>query len=253
MIFHIPHSSTTIPKNIRNHFLLNDSQLKNEIKHMTDWFTADLFKKAVNTLGVSVEFPVSRLVVDPERFFLDKDEIMSKVGMGVIYEKTYTGNRLRKYEFCTDNFRNDLLDLYYFPHHDRLTELTEKSLLKNKKTIIVDCHSFPSTALPYELDQTPNRPDICIGTDRYHTPKIFEEVLYNAFSEMAYKVSINSPFSGSLVPLKYYKKNESVISVMIEINRRLYMDEEETAINEKFEKVQDNIYEALKNLSILIS
>ena len=77
MIFHIPHSSTIIPENIRNHFELNDDQLTNEIKHMTDWFTSELFGMAVDHLGVRVEFPISRLVVDPERFFVDEEEIMS--------------------------------------------------------------------------------------------------------------------------------------------------------------------------------
>ena len=37
-------------------------------------------------------------------------------------------------------------------------------------------------------------------------------------------MEINRPFAGSIVPMKYYRKDIRVMSVMIEINRRLYID-----------------------------
>jgi N-formylglutamate amidohydrolase len=37
-------------------------------------------------------------------------------------------------------------------------------------------------------------------------------------------VKINSPYSGTIIPLKYYQKDKRVKSIMIEINRNLYMD-----------------------------
>ena len=43
--------------------------------------------------------------------------------------------------------------------------------------LIVDCHSFPQLPLPYELDRNPVRPDICIGTDQFHTPSALKDVL----------------------------------------------------------------------------
>ena len=53
---------------------------------MTDHFTDDLFD--INTINISsLKFSVSRLLVDPERFEIDKNEPMSKVGMGSVYEK----------------------------------------------------------------------------------------------------------------------------------------------------------------------
>jgi len=36
---------------------------------------------------------------------------------------------------------------------------------------------------------------------------------------------MNQPFSGSIVPSNYFQKDKRVFSVMIEVNRRLYMDE----------------------------
>jgi N-formylglutamate amidohydrolase len=52
------------------------------------------------------------------------------------------------------------------------------------------------------------------------------DILERNFKEIGYSVKINTPFSGSIVPLGFYKKEKKVISVMIEVNRKLYMNEE---------------------------
>ena len=47
---------------------------------------------------------------------------------------------------------------------------------------------------------------------------------YRVWVVRDYKIKINNPFSGSIKPLKYIN-DKRVISVMIEVNRYLYMDE----------------------------
>lgn len=37
-------------------------------------------------------------------------------------------------------------------------------------------------------------------------------------------MAVNTPYSGAITPLDYYRKNRNVISVMIEINRGLYLN-----------------------------
>ena len=39
------------------------------------------------------------------------------------------------------------------------------------------------------------------------------------------RAAVDAPFAGALVPLSAYQKDRRVLSVMIEVNRRLYMDE----------------------------
>ena len=43
MIFHIPHSSTAIPAEVRGSIVLDDVELDAEILAMTDHFTDELF------------------------------------------------------------------------------------------------------------------------------------------------------------------------------------------------------------------
>ena len=76
-----------------------------------------------------------------------------------------------------------------------------------------------------ELDQTSLRADICIGTDPFHTPQAVRDAIIAAAEVDGYSVAVNAPFSGALVPLSSYRKDRRVLSVMIEVNRRLYMEE----------------------------
>ncbi len=64
-IRHIPHSSRSIPAEYRDQFTQSDQELGHELLMMTDSYTEELFAQG-NELG-SI-FPISRLLVDPERF-----------------------------------------------------------------------------------------------------------------------------------------------------------------------------------------
>ena len=127
------------------------------------------------------------------------------------------------------------------------------TILHLKQCLIIDAHSFSSTPLPYELHTQEFRPDICIGTDNYHTHRNIIEYFYKAFSELEYKVGINNPFCGTIVPLKYYQTNSNVHSVMLEINRSLYMNERTGEKNKNFFKVKRDIIKIISKLDTQIS
>lgn len=210
---------------------------------MTDLHTDELFVRD-STCAQTVVFPVSRLVVDPERFIEDDQEIMAEFGMGIIYTRTSNGRLLRHPP--TSEERVDLINRYYQPHHQNLDDCVSACLQRYEHCMIIDCHSFPSAPLPYEDDQNPDRPDICIGTDSFHTPKWLEEDVVKHFEALEFKVEVNRPFAGSIVPMKHYQKESRVLSIMIEINRKLYMDESTGKKNNRFDKLKGNLSEILK-------
>jgi N-formylglutamate deformylase len=233
-ILHIPHSSTVIPSHARQHILLSDEELATELLQMTDWYTDELFTNA-NNLRAVVRFPISRLVLDPERFVDDQQEPMSAIGMGVIYTVTSHAAVLRKEP--TIQQRQQLIEQYYNPHHKTLSKRVDEMLHKYGNALVIDCHSFPSKPLPYEFDQNQKRPDICLGTDSFHTPAHLVEAAKVAFENTGFTVEVNSPFSGALVPMKHYMQCRNVSAIMIEVNRALYMDEATGIKNNKFESV----------------
>lgn len=242
-VFHIPHASTVIPEEYLQHFLLDDEKLNEEILKMTDHYTDQLFEFDTITQK-TLKFPVSRLLVDPERFVSDSEEVMSKVGMGCIYEKTHSGQPLKN----ALKIRDELISKYYQPHHETFTSIVDECLKLNSECLIVDCHSFPKNPLPYELIQEPNRAEICIGTDGFHTPDWLSKHLVGRFRDSGFSVEVNKPFSGSIVPTAHWQRTKQVSSVMIEVRRDLYMNEETGEKSDNFAMVKEGIFNAISNL-----
>ena len=244
-VLHIPHASRSIPDEVRKTLVLSDHELEQELLLMTDHFTDRLFG-CPPPIGVSIVYPVSRLVVDPERFENDSDEPMASKGMGVIYVRT-SGNRVLRNPPSKQE-RDHLIRTYYEPHHSRLSEAVARALGVHGHCLIVDCHSFPSRPLPYESDQSLPRPDICIGTDAFHTPKWLTEVAVSQFRRDGLQTAVDRPFSGTMVPRPYYRQSKAVRSIMIEINRSLYMDEMSGTPGKQFEAIRERLESALKAL-----
>jgi len=231
VVLHIPHASKVVPEAVRPTLVLSDADLEVELIRMTDSYTDELFALPGN-VAVSVVFPVSRLVVDPERFTDDAQEPMAARGMGVVYTLTSDGRPLRRHLSAEE--RQSLIERYYEPHHRKLTGIVEDMLARSGRCLILDCHSFPSRPLPYEPDQSPLRPDICIGTDEYHTPDWLRDLAVALFRHEGFSVAVNRPFSGALVPMAHYRRVPRVWSIMVEVNRSQYMDELTGARSDQF-------------------
>lgn len=219
-IFHIPHSSTQIPS--FEGFVCK--RIENEVKLLTDWSTDHLFCME----GVErIVTPWSRVFCDVERF-PDSREVMESVGMGVCYTRTDAGKLLRR---LSKQSKQRIIQTYYQAHHARLEAAVQDRLKHFGICVILDCHSFSSTPLLRELNQDRERPDICLGADSFHTPSVLAETVKHFFERKGFTVAINAPYTGTIVPLRYYHAQEKVKSMMIEVNKKLYMDECTLTIN----------------------
>ncbi len=243
IVVHVPHASVVVPDDVRATFLLGDDDLARELVAMTDRYTDELFSLP-SEIAKAVVFPVSRLVVDPERFVDDSNEPMSNKGMGVVYTKTSDGRSLRRRPLPDE--RSRLLARFYEPHHEALESAVAAALEAHGSCVVIDAHSFPSRPLPYEDDQRSDRPEICIGTDADHTPKALRDVACAAFEVAGFRVDVDRPFAGALVPMTFYRRDPRVQAVMIEINRGLYMDERTGARLRSHAAVQRRIHDAIE-------
>ena len=144
---------------------------------------------------------VSRLVVDPERFPDDAREPMARVGQGAVYTLTTDGDPLRTIDPVE---RSRLMARWYQPYHAALEGLVAATLDAFGTCLVLDAHSFATVPLPSESDQDPDRPDVCIGTDPFHTPRPLVAALAAALVDEGFTVAVDRPFSGSLVPLRWY-------------------------------------------------
>lgn len=216
VVLHIPHSSYHIPDFLREDILLSDGELLQNLYAFTDWNTQDLFSHKEFPCRIIAE--VSRLVCDVERFRSDEDESMAIRGLGAVYTKDAFLRPLRPFDKVK---RELMLKLYYDPHHKHLEDAVSEKIRKSGKCLIVDCHSFSGTPLPYEPEQEPNRPDFCIGTVSGHSEEHLVKTAVEVLQSSGHSVTLNYPYSGSMIPLKFVG-DPRVQTIMIEVNRSLY-------------------------------
>ena len=107
--------------------------------------------------------------------------------------------------------------------------------MANDHCRIIDVHSFPVFPPPYKLNQTTIRPDFCLGTDDFHTSEELVARVEKILESCGYSTARNQLFSGTIVPIKHHRKDQRVQSLMIEINRWLYLGEDYSVDSERVE------------------
>ncbi|MEU6372752.1 N-formylglutamate amidohydrolase [Streptomyces sp. NPDC046909] len=222
VVLHVPHSAREIPAEVRAGIMLDDSALERELDHIVDAHTAELADAATQAAGTApwrFVNRLSRLVVDPERFPDEREEMLA-VGMGAVYTRTTRRAVLRPEGFDPE----PLIERYFRPYARAMTEAVADRLAATGRAVIIDVHSYPSEALPYELHGTGPRPPVCLGTDSFHTPPELLEAAREAFSRCG-EIGLDSPFSGTYVPLEFHGRDPRISALMIEIRRDTYMTE----------------------------
>ncbi|MEU5099698.1 N-formylglutamate amidohydrolase [Streptomyces sp. NPDC020996] len=222
VILHVPHSAREIPADVRAGIVLDDAALERELDHITDAHTAELADAAAGLAGVTpwrFVNRLSRLVVDPERFPDEREEMLS-AGMGAVYTRTTHRAALRS----ADTDPEPLIERYFRPYARAMTDAVADRLAATGRALIVDVHSYPTAPLPYELHGAGPRPPVCLGTDSFHTPPGLLAAAREAFAGCG-ETGLDSPFSGAYVPLEFYAKEPRVGALMVEIRRDAYMSE----------------------------
>ena len=193
-----------------------------EVRKWTDWYT-DLIFVPDNKPGVkSITADYSRFVVDVERL---EDDPLNSTGQGIVYTQF---NGIKR---TIDEEERLGMMAYYYAYIKQL-----KGML-NEHSLLVDCHSFPS-----ELSDV----DICIGVNNdWSRPTEFViELVAEAFKQAGYSVMVNQPYSNSIAPQMEF----SYDSIMIELNKRIYLNEQTLELLDSANKVRaalNTLYELL--------
>ena len=232
IILHIPHASS-------NFDFAHQEDLKTVWRRMAepliDWYTDELFTPSNDERIIPVIFDTCRTLVDVERMCFDP---LEEKGLGITAYPLLPGGNIRNSQEEDIRYMRKYLD-----HQHRLANL----LVEHHNSLLIDCHSFSSRPTILQPDASRNQGiDICIGFNDDSTKPNEETlaVVEQHFSEKGYKVSFNVPFSNSKTvetPAKYK-------SLMIEINKSLYMDESTLQKNAAFESLKYDIKSLYKKL-----
>lgn len=195
---------------------------KNYIEKTNKFLSDYSIDKAVPEGYLKVVFSYSRIFCDVERFKDDSKEEMSSKGMGVIY----THDCDEVIALPNRKYKKTVIKSYYDKHHNKLDKTVSKVLNKNGKCILIDLHSY-SDEMVFKLFGKKDNPDICLGVDTVYTSRQLIKFTTDFFSHKGYSVEINNPYGGTIIPNKFFhKKDGRLESIMIEINKRIYLENE---------------------------
>jgi N-formylglutamate amidohydrolase len=117
------------------------------------------------------------------------------------------------------------IERIYRPYHDTLRRLLAQTHVAFGQAILIDCHSMPSNV---RGSHSRHRPDFVLG-DRFGTscmPELTEQAAA-ILTGLGYTVCRNKPYAGGFITEHYGRPARGLHALQIEINRGLYMDEEE--------------------------
>ena len=127
IVLNIPHSSPTFPFGKE----CWEDGIDDEILRWTDWYTDWLFQSP-DARVIPVSYPFSRFFCDVERL---EDDPLESVGQGVFY--MYFKTIKRHLSAHDESWARQT----YREHLERL-----RAHISGGRTLLLDCHSFPSCA-----------------------------------------------------------------------------------------------------------
>lgn len=221
LVLNIPHSSV---EGMTESGWPISREMWQSVRRWTDWYTDYLFATSNPRVKI-VRMGLSRFIVDVERLI---DDPLQEIGQGVVY------TRFEEHQRKVDRCEQILLRQLYNAHHQTLKQSITPG------TLLIDCHSFPS-----DISDV----DVCIGFNEDWSKPPIEviEKVRNIFENRGYKVGINIPYSNSLTPLCPFEYH----SLMIELNKRVYMDETTLMMTPETDIIKDiinSLYNLLLNL-----
>ena len=238
LIFNSPHSGRVYPAS----FLAASRLDALTLRRSEDAFVDELFAPcvAIGAPLMRANFPRAYLDLNREPYELDPlmfdgplpgfantRSLRVAGGLGTIPRVVGESQAIYKARFPAAQALMRIEQLYR-PYHETLHALVERAVARFGISVLIDCHSMPSSA-------DANAPDFVIG-DRYGASAAgwLVETIEAALANAGYTVRHNKPYAGGFITERYGAPGAGRHSVQIEINRKLYMDERRIAKHENW-------------------
>ncbi len=178
----VPHAGLTVPQEVQGYCALTPEQILAD----SDEGAAETYdlKSDVTTY---ITTDIARAIVDMNRTEHDRGQD------GIV--KTHTSYNTRVYhQPIPDNVIEILLDLYYRPYHQRLSESAADVKLG------IDCHTMAAVGPPSATDSGCERPNICLSDAHGTCPQDwFKNMVHCLEKSFESKISVNHPFQGGYI------------------------------------------------------
>lgn len=257
-----PHSGTTYPEDFAYSVALADLRKCEDTLVEALW--ADV--PAVGGTLVHAHFP--RSYIDANRACTDIEAAMLcepwpgevqpskrciELGNGLVFSKTTTLAAIYDRKLTAGEVQHRI-DTCWQPYRDALSRALHDARVAFGKVWHLNLHSMPSNA--YErlgrVSATPLA-DVVLGDlqGRSCSPA-FVRYVSEAFAALGYRVALNDPYAGQDLIREHGQPGSGCESLQIEINRKLYLDEETREPNERYAQTRADLSRVLRAIAAFV-
>ena len=131
------------------------------------------------------------------------------------------------------------IEEFYRPYHAALALLLADRMQTFGECYLINAHSMPSQS---SESRSARRPDFVLG-DRNGTScdVSFTRRVRDVLQEMGYSVALNDPYKGVEIVRRYGQPQRAQHALQLEINRRLYMNEQTLEKHDGFERLRADL------------
>jgi len=165
-------------------------------------------------------------------------EYVSKTGLGLVKTVSRYGEPMQERKFTVAELAARL-DRYYRPYHREFAAILERMRRTHGFYFNLSCHCMSAVGAPTHADAGKPRMDFCIGNLKGTTSSTdFIEFVAATIRGQGFTCSVNTPYSGGEINRLYGTTGGDRDSLMIEINKRTFMDTKTFRKTDGFPAVQ---------------
>jgi N-formylglutamate amidohydrolase len=176
-------------------------------------------------------------------------EFVSKSGLGLLKTKSRYGETFHERKFTVAEVQARL-DNYFHPYHRELASQMDRMLSAHGFYYNLSCHCMSAVGAPPHADAGKERMDFCLGNLRgaSSTPD-FIEFVADTIRAQGFTCSVNTPYTGGELNRRYGNPDGTRESVMVEINKKRFMDTSTFRKNKGFDAIQSVAREVMQAVS----
>ncbi len=262
LVLDSPHSGTAYPSDF-DHVCDLATLRRAEDTHVEKLYS---FAPALGVAWVEAHFPRSYLDANrnvteidpsmlsgvwPDDLGLQDAAVQSKLrlGKGLVWRMTDDGFALYDRLLSVAEVQARIATCWQ-PYHAAVGSAIDAAHARHGYSIHINCHSMPAVSSSHATD-FPGlvHADFVIG-NRDNTTSSESLVLFiqEQLAQHGYNVAINHPYKGVELVRRYGKPEQHRHSVQLEINRKLYMDENSLAMHSGFAVLQGHLQSLVQQL-----
>jgi N-formylglutamate deformylase len=175
-----------------------------------------------------------------------------RLGKGLIWRLTDDGLPLYERRLSVAEVSRRIAQCWQ-PYHEAVARSIDAAHAAHGYVLHINCHSMPSVAASHATDHPGLvHPDFVVGNrDHSTSSQALADWLCEQLRGSGHEVWLNHPYKGVELVRRYGRPAEHRHSLQLEINRRLYMDEQTLEPHAGFDRLQGVLRDLIGRLVAL--